>query len=412
MVFLFRNKIRVFIFLVLAGIHSVMNCAGQNRNNPLSKPSNIELLNYHETRAQDFVSKNLNRFAFERLQKYNFLLDSMYSSEKKDTLASIEKGYLLGSASKKSTIDNLNKAITEYSAQKDKLEKRYWSLVRKAILSFALWLTIVLILLQFRKSRLKRINTKLQTTKIQLQTLETSVVNADKLTADFTKIKELLHKLIGEFISLNNISAEAVTKQNVPDGWAEISSKTTLLKKAIEGEEKILDAVLNQTGNQNDEKILTDINDLCERYVEIATRGFQNMNDFNCQVVRDFEKRLSPVKINPADVGSLLLNVLTNAFQSVKEQHSKGIKGYQPKISISTRILPRFLQIRIRDNGTGMKEDVLKMATDEFFTTHPFAEGSGLGLSVANNIIGMYKGELKIESEVGASTDIYIKFFI
>ena len=103
--------------------------------------------------------------------------------------------------------------------------------------------------------------------------------------------------------------------------------------------------------------------------------------------MKDFEKRLSPVKINPNAVGTLILNVLTNAYQSVKEQHSKGVKGYQPKITISTRILPRFLQIRIKDNGTGMKKDILKMATDEFFTTRKPADGSGLGLFVANNII-------------------------
>ena len=139
---------------------------------PLNNPVNQEILRYNESKAEEFVSKNLNRFAVERMQKYDFLLDSLYKKEKSDTLASIGKAYLQNSGSKKSSIDKQNKEISELSIEKEKLEKRYWSFVRKSILAFIVWATIVLLLLQFRKIRLKRSRVKLSSTTVQLLSMK------------------------------------------------------------------------------------------------------------------------------------------------------------------------------------------------------------------------------------------------
>ncbi len=380
---------------------------------PLNNPVNQELLRYNESKAKEFVSKNLNRFAVERMQKYDYLLDSLYKRERSDTLASIEKAYLQNTGSKKSTIDKHNKEISELSIEKEKLEKRYWSFVRKSILAFVVWATIVIILLQFRKIRLKRARVKLSSTTIQLLSMEESAKHADKFISDYTKFREPLEKINNEITKLNLILSEGVSKPNVPAGWTDITALSNQLTKTLSTEEKILKSVQAQTELLKEEKISTDINNLCEQYVEIAIRNIHKSEDFNCQVTKDFEKKLPFINVNPTEVGSLLLNILNNAIQSVKEKNDKGIKGYQPKVSISTRILPRFLQIRIKDNGMGMSEDILKNATKEFFSTRPLDEGSGLGLFFANDIISeKHKGEIKIESEEGASTDVYIKFFI
>ena len=380
---------------------------------PLNNPVNQEILRYNESKAEEFVSKNLNRFAVERMQKYDFLLDSLYKKEKSDTLASIEKAYLQNSGSKKSSIDKHNKEISELSIEKEKLEKRYWSFVRKSILAFVVWATIVLILLQFRKIRLKRYRVKLSSTTIQLLSMEESVKHADKFINEYTKFKEPLEKINNELTKFNLIITEASSKPNVPAEWTDITTISNQLTKTLSTEEKILRSVQTQTEQSNEEIISTDINNLCEQYVEIAVRNIQKSEDFNCQVTKDLEKKLPLLKLNSIEIGSLLLNILNNAIQSVKEKNNKGIKGYQPKVTISTRILPRFLQIRIKDNGIGMSEDILKNATKEFFSTRPLDEGSGLGLFFANDIISeKHKGEIKIESEEGASTDVYIKFFI
>ena len=177
---------------------------------------------------------------------------------------------------------------------------------------------------------------------------------------------------------------------------------------------RLANSLINQEGELSDDKESTDINKLCEEYLNIASRGvLSEGNEFNCQITSDFEKNLPAVKVNQAAIGSLLLNVLNNSFQSVEEKFNKGVKGYQPKVTISTRILPRFLQIRIKDNGLGMSNTVLPIATTQFFTTLENGKGAGLGLSESMKIMTeLHKGELKIESENGNSTDVYIKFFL
>lgn len=406
-----RGKNRISFFLLIVFIGTTVTGFTQTRELPLSKPENREVVNYYEQQAIDYVSKNLNRFAYERLQRYDYYLDSLYIQEKKDTLAAIEKAYQVNSASKRAGINDLDRQITELTIQKEGLENRYWSLIRKAVISFILWLVIVLALLQIRKRKLSKAKSNLQAAETQLQSIEESAKNSDHLVESFSRLKEPIQKLNDDFSKLRNIFTEAEVEKAAE--VQDISKKTDQLMQAINIENRIVDSVLSQSNSGNDDKIETDINKLCEQYFEIAYRGEQKPEEFNCQVTRDFEKKIPSIKINQAAVGSLLLNVLTNAFQSVKEQNKKGVKGYHPKVSISTRILPRFLQIRVKDNGTGMKEDILKKAPAEFFSTRPLKDGSGLGLYFANSIINeMHKGEIKIESEVGSSTDVYIKFFI
>ncbi len=404
---------RKFLFLLI-GLHfTVLFSSAQALNVPLSNPANLEILNYNESQAKDFASKNLNRFAVERLQKYNYLLDSLYSSERKDTLAQIEGTYRLSSVSKKSIIDTLNSEISSLSTQNKSLDTLYTSLVRNAILSFALWLAIVLLIIQFRKIRLKKVNAKLQTTNNQLKPLEVFSKKAEMFVNDFKKLKDPIQLLYNEFTKLKNVVDESGLKENASPEWSAIAIKCDQLAIVLEKEEKILIASLSQAEVLKETKVTTDINNLCEQYLEMAIRGIPKSDEFNYQITRDFEKKIAPIHVNAAAIGSLLLNVLTNAFQSVWDQNLKGIKGYQPKISISSRILPRFLQIRIKDNGTGINESILKNISDEFYTTRPPETGPGLGLFTAINIIQeMHKGEIKIESEEGASTDVYIKFFI
>jgi signal transduction histidine kinase len=108
----------------------------------------------------------------------------------------------------------------------------------------------------------------------------------------------------------------------------------------------------------------------------------------------------------------VLLNVLINAFQSVQERQNQNGKGYVPKVSISTRVLPRFIQVRVHDNGEGMKEEVLKQITDPYFTTRVTQHFAGLGMYFSKKIIAeLNGGELKIESLPGEGADVYIKFF-
>jgi signal transduction histidine kinase len=404
----------LIIFFLSIWLSMIMGASyAQTHHVPLSKPENIQVIENIQRRTNDLVGKNMNRFAYEKLVRYKVALDSLYKIEKRDTLAAIEKEYLSKTSVMRADIDQLNKQIEENTTLKNDLENRYKSLVKKVVISFGLWLIIVIILLQVRKSKLKQADSKLHATNVQLKSLEAASSNAEKLITEFTNYKDPLRKLNEEYKKVNELLVAAGNATEDAISASDIAKKSEQVKKSLDLEEKIIAAVISQGKEPDDEKVSTDINALCEQYVEIASRCMLYNEEFVCQVTKDFEKRLPAININSSAIGTLLLNILSNSFISVKDQYEKGVKGYQPKVAISTRILPRFLQIRIRDNGTGMSEQILNQATDEFFSSRPLQDGSGLGLYVANNIIKeMHKGEIKIESENGASTDVYIKFFI
>ena len=110
------------------------------------------------------------------------------------------------------------------------------------------------------------------------------------------------------------------------------------------------------------------------------------------------------------DVGRVLLNLFTNAFYAVQKRRQQQPTGYVPTVSVSTRPLPGGgVQVRVRDNGTGIPEAVRQKIFQPFFTTKPTGEGTGLGLSLSYDIITKgHNGTLILETEEGKGTEFTI----
>jgi signal transduction histidine kinase len=343
------------------------------------------------------------------MRYYDFMLDSLVSSEQNDSLTKIEQEYNRKSSSRINSISNLEKEILDITSQKKLQEEQYSSLIRKSLISFLVWLGIVLLLLQITKRKLKKATENLDSTTNQLQILESYNSKAALL---FNDIKTRLPKLESAKTELSRIKESLAEKAGQSTEISGQLVKADQLLLSVHSEKFILDSIISQSDDSENEPELTDMNTFCNQYLEIVTKGFLKEGEFSCTVTHDFEKNLPPISIHRAAVGSMLINVLINAFQSVQEKSSKEIKGYEPKVAISTRILPRFLQIRVKDNGLGMTDEVLSKVHEEFYSTRKDGIGAGLGLYLASEVVGvMHKGEIKIETEKGNSTDVYIKFF-
>jgi signal transduction histidine kinase len=400
----------------LMGITALLIFISQNlfsgeMKDPLHRPVDREILNNYRKKSDEYVLKNLNRFALDRLWIYDQLLDSLYKRELTDTIASIESRFRNNSSETLSSIASLKKQIDIHSKNKAELEKRYSSLLKYSIGSFIIWLGLVLLFIRLRQRKMVKEKKVFDKSSDQLESMEQLSERASKLFAEFSKRKEQIRKLEAEIIKLENAATPLKEKVATDQSAQKIVMRVDKLRKTIDAENRIVDSILSQA-SKDEEVTMVDINAICDAYLEIVFRGTVNTETFNLQVTRDFEKKLPGVAMNPSAVGTLLLNVLSNAFESVKEKSDMGIKGYQPKVSISTRILPKFLQVRIKDNGTGMNDKLLQTAGTEFFSTRTIAPRPGLGLSIAKSIIENHKGELKIESEEGNSTDVYIKFYL
>jgi signal transduction histidine kinase len=112
----------------------------------------------------------------------------------------------------------------------------------------------------------------------------------------------------------------------------------------------------------------------------------------------------------------VLVNLISNAFYAVNEKKKLARNNYEPTVTVSTKLIippstgggQRMAEIRIKDNGTGVPQKVLDKIFQPFFTTKPAGQGTGLGLSLAYDIVKAHGGELKVETKEGEGSTFII----
>jgi signal transduction histidine kinase len=120
---------------------------------------------------------------------------------------------------------------------------------------------------------------------------------------------------------------------------------------------------------------------------------------------------LEKVNVIPQDMGRVILNLITNAFYIVNEKNKQGIDGYEPTVTVKTLKPPLGglgVLISVADNGNGIPQKILDKIFQPFFTTKPTGQGTGLGLSLAYDIVKAHGGELKVETKEGEGTSFTI----
>ncbi|MGI4738380.1 MAG: ATP-binding protein [Janthinobacterium lividum] len=154
----------------------------------------------------------------------------------------------------------------------------------------------------------------------------------------------------------------------------------------------------------------TDLNALCDEYLRLAYHGLRAKDKtFNASLQTDFLPSLPPVEGVGADLGRVLLNLFTNAFYAVQKRQQAGEAGYQPTVRVATAHVGPHVEIRVSDNGTGMPERIRDKIFQPFFTTKPPGEGTGLGLSLAHEIVTKgHSGTLTVDTAEGQGTTFII----
>jgi len=122
----------------------------------------------------------------------------------------------------------------------------------------------------------------------------------------------------------------------------------------------------------------------------------------------DFDHSIGNINIVPQDVGRVILNLFTNAFYSVSEKKKQLTNGYEPTVSVSTKRSNNKVEIRVRDNGSGIPQKVMDKIFQPFFTTKPTGQGTGLGLSLSYDIIKAHGGEIKVETKESEGSEFII----
>src|SRR6202008_2924758 len=154
------------------------------------------------------------------------------------------------------------------------------------------------------------------------------------------------------------------------------------------------------------ERRQADINAIVEESLNLAYHGARaEKSGFNITLKRDFDPDAGQIDLYPQEITRVFLNLISNGFYAANKRKETTNGDFEATLGASTRNLGNRVEIRIRDNGTGIPEDVKEKMFNPFFTTKPAGEGTGLGLSMSHDIIvKQHGGTIDIETELGAFT--------
>jgi two-component system, NtrC family, sensor kinase len=154
-----------------------------------------------------------------------------------------------------------------------------------------------------------------------------------------------------------------------------------------------------------------DINALVEESLNLAYHGARaEKQGFNITLARSFDPAVEQADVFPQDITRVLLNLISNGFDAVaKRNREVDPDDFEPMLAAATRNLGDRVEIKIRDNGTGIPPDVREKIFNPFFTTKPAGEGTGLGLSISHDIIvKQHAGSIEVDTRPGEFTEIRI----
>ncbi len=172
----------------------------------------------------------------------------------------------------------------------------------------------------------------------------------------------------------------------------------------------IVKGMLQHSRGRSGEFEEVDINTLVEEYINLAYHGMRAKDSsFNTKITTNYDPEAGKLSVVPQDISRVFLNIMNNSCYAVGEKSKKVPAPYAPEVIISTKRLAAKVEIRIKDNGTGIPKSALEKIFNPFFTTKPTGQGTGLGLSMSFDIVNqVHKGRLEVNTEEGEFTEFVI----
>jgi signal transduction histidine kinase len=267
---------------------------------------------------------------------------------------------------------------------------------------------------------------------VKLKTTQTQLVHAEKMASLGELTAGIAHEIQNPLNFVNNFAEVSVDlldemDEEMAEGNPEevkaikADLKQNLEKINFHGQRAsgIVKGMLEHSRSGDGQKAFTDINVLVEEYLRLAYHGLRAKDkSFNADFNADLDESLPEINVMPQEIGRVMLNLINNAFHAVRQKIKDSGKDYQPAVTVSTRYLgsedaggareSKYVQITVKDNGSGIPQNVLDKIFQPFFTTKPSGEGTGLGLSLSYDIVKAHGGELKVETKEGEGTEFII----
>lgn len=278
--------------------------------------------------------------------------------------------------------------------------------------------------LELKRKAVEESHAALQTSLEELKAAQQQLIQSEKMASLGELTAGIAHEIQNPLNFVNNFSE--VSKELLDEMKKELEDGNTVGAKEIAGDviqnlEKILHhgkradsivkGMLQHSRASSNQKESTDLNALADEYLRLAYHGLRARDkSFNATLATEFDETIGHVNIIPQEIGRVILNLITNAFHAVDEKNRSGVENYQPAVSVTTKRLNDKIQLTVSDNGNGIPRNIIEKIFQPFFTTKPTGQGTGLGLSLAYDIITKgHGGELKVETKEGEGTTFIVK---
>ena len=174
----------------------------------------------------------------------------------------------------------------------------------------------------------------------------------------------------------------------------------------------IVKSMLEHSRGGTGERCSVDLNGLVEEALNLAYHGARAQDQtFNITLDRDLGADIAPIELVPQDVTRVFLNLFGNGFYAAnKRARANGDAAFRPMLTVATRDLGDAVEVRVRDNGTGIPSEIKDKLFEPFFTTKPTGEGTGLGLSISYDIVTQqHGGTIEVDSALGEFTEFIVR---
>ncbi|MBR1198149.1 GAF domain-containing protein [Bradyrhizobium sp. AUGA SZCCT0240] len=261
-----------------------------------------------------------------------------------------------------------------------------------------------------------------------LRTAQDRLIQTEKLASLGQLTAGIAHEIKNPLNFVNNFSALSselidelndVLKPAALDGKTreEIDELTHMLKGNLEKvvqhgkrADSIVKNMLLHSREGSGEVRSADINAIIEESLNLAYHGARaEKSGFNITLKRDLDPEAGMIDLYPQEITRVFLNLISNGFYAATKRKEKGEEGFEPVLTATTKNLGNKVEIRIRDNGTGIPLEVKEKMFNPFFTTKPAGEGTGLGLSMSHDIVvKQHGGKIDVRTE----PDVFTEFII
>ncbi len=262
----------------------------------------------------------------------------------------------------------------------------------------------------------------------ELQTAQASLVHAQKMAALGQLTAGIAHEIKNPLNFVNNFAglsvellgelkaatAPAIAKLD-ETARSEIDKTVEMLTSNLEKitghgrrADGIVRSMLEHSRGGRGERRNVDLNALVDEALNLAYHGARAQDpSFNITLEREYDRALTPIEVVPQDITRVFLNLIGNGFYAASKIGR--LSGRRPVLRLTTRDLDDAVEIRVRDNGTGISPEIKDKLFQPFFTTKPTGEGTGLGLSISFEIVTQqHGGTIAVDSAPGEFTEFTI----